>query len=196
MNHSYKEFKQVKTYRNEELGFELQIPHEWVLETSAQIQREVGQDTAIVFKCGVGEGFNILIGFTGPELSLSQLEEEFRHFVQSKGYIALQFGRVLVHQQEQVWARFYLGDGVWHKKYLIRLACTEYAITASCLDQKILLQREQIWDAIVRSMRFFKTDDSALPGFLNFLSQPASLRDMPKRIVLCEQALEKVNHFG
>ena len=59
----------------------------------------------------------MLAGQSGPEISLTQLDNEFRQYAQNKGYLALQFGRLTVRGKEQVWARYYLGDGVWHKKY-------------------------------------------------------------------------------
>ena len=113
----------------------------------------------------------------------------------------LQFGRINVHDKDQVWIRYYQAGGLWQKKrwqkkyFQSVWLALEFAITATCFDQKMLLQKEQIWDAIVSSLHVFRTDNSGLQGSLDFLSQPARLSDMPKRSELCEQALVQVSRL-
>jgi hypothetical protein len=152
----------------------------------------LGKDYSLVFKCVGSEAFNIQVGPLQSETLLSQTENEFKLFVQSKGYTALGFGRFQVGGKEHVWARYYMGDDVWTKKYLITFGKTEYAITATCFTQNMLLQREKIWDEIAASFQFSKTHYPSLSNILSLISQPARLGDIPKRIELCEQALAQV----
>ena len=65
----------------------------------------------------------------------------------------MELGRFTVRGKEHVWARYNVGNGRWVGKYLVVLNGIEYAITATCLDEKLLLQMENAWDVIVNSFR-------------------------------------------
>ena len=65
----------------------------------------------------------------------------------------MELGRFIVEGKEHVWARYYMWGGVWTKKYMLVFGGTEYAITATCLNEKLLLEMEKGWDAIANSFR-------------------------------------------
>ena len=183
----------MKTYRNEELGFEIEIPEEWSIESISKVSHGSVEDHSIVFKCGVGEAFNIQIGKSDPELSLEQTENEFRRYAEGKSYFALDAGKITVQEKEHVWVRYLMGDGIWTKKYLISLGGIDYVITATCFEQKLLLQREKVWDAVAASIRVLELISKDLSRILKILTQPAPLSAMPQRIELCQQALNQVS---
>ena len=101
--------------------------------------------------------------------------------MQASGFIALELGRFTVKGKEHIWARYNVGNGCWTKKYLIVLNRIEYATTATCLDERLLLQMEKVWDAIVNSFRIRPTPLD-LSKVMQTLAQPARLSDMPERI--------------
>ena len=141
----------MKTYRNEQLGFEINVPEQWSLPTGGALSTPFGE--SISFGCGPNEAFNFQIGLLIPETLLDETEREFKRYAQEKGYTELELGRVGVGGKDHVWARYGMGFGDRTKKYMIVFGETEYAITATCFDQKAFAEREKIWDAIIATFR-------------------------------------------
>lgn len=139
----------IKTYRNEQLGFEIDVPKEWSLPKGEAIRTPFGE--AIVF-WGTEENFNFQIGWSIPE-PIDQTEREFRRYAEERQYTELEFGRITVSNREHVWARYRMDTQDWAKKYLIYFGETEYAITANCFDRHRFIERENTWDTIVTSFR-------------------------------------------
>jgi tetratricopeptide (TPR) repeat protein len=156
---STKRSDRMKTYRNEKLGFEIDIPEEWLL---APIPDE-GPKDFFQFGCP-NEAFNFEIGPLIPERLLEYTELEFRLYAQNKGYTDLEFGRITVGGREHVWARYHIQDAMrsrWNKKYVIVFGGTEYTITATCDDPQWFAHREKDWDAIVASFRLLESRKQA-----------------------------------
>ena len=183
----------MKTYRNEQLKFEIEIPEEWSVESINKVSQGTVEDYSIVFKCGVGEAFNIQIGKSVPGLSLEQTESEFRRYADGGDCFALDTGRIIVQGQEHVWSRYLMGGGIWTKKYLIGREGMDYVMTATCFDQKLLLQHEKVWDEVVVSIRVLNLKTRDVNEILRALAQPAPLSAMPQRIELCEEALTLIS---
>ena len=83
---------EMKTYRNEKIGFEIMIPEEWSFARTQQVSHFLGKDDSILFLCGANEAFNLQIGPCPPPTPLSQTEDGFRHYAKSQGYTALEIG--------------------------------------------------------------------------------------------------------
>lgn len=139
----------MKTYRNAELGIEMDVPEAWSLPPFGASHTPFGE--SIVFGCNYFEAFNLQIGPLDPEPSPEQTETEFRRYIQNNNYSSLGLGRIRVEGKEHVWGRYYLAGGKWSKKYRVILSGIEYAMTATCYYQKMLLEREQVWDTVVTS---------------------------------------------
>lgn len=144
----------MKKYTNEALGFEIDIPEEWPLPT-------ILESDTLVFNYKPIEGLNFVIGAKLPERLLEYTEFEFRHFAHNAGHTELVFGRISVGGKDHVWARYKMPSGVWAKKYIIVFSGVEYAITASCGNQRILADRESIWDTVVKSFRLTERREQA-----------------------------------
>ena len=99
----------MKTYRNDKLGFEMDVPEEWSLQPFGAAHTPFGE--SIVFGCNYFEAFTLQIGPLNLESSLEQTENEFRRSVQGNNYSSLEFGRIIVEGKEPIWARYYLGSG-------------------------------------------------------------------------------------
>jgi len=149
----------VKTYQNEQHGFEIKVPEEWSLYTEGGSSHPLGRDPSLIFRCRSNEAFNFQIGPLAPEPPPSQTENEFRRYTQEKGYTSLDLGRFNVEGKDHIWARYYMGYGQWSKKYTLVLNGIEYAITATCLDQKLLLEMEKVWDEVVASFHLIPPVD-------------------------------------
>jgi len=155
----------MKTYRNEQLGFEIQIPEQWSFETRDQLSPAPGIGCSLIFRCQPNEAFKFQIRPPTLEPPTSNTEDRFRRFTQEKGCTSLSLGRFTAAGKEHIWARYYEGYGHWTKIYLLVLNRIEYAITATCLDQKLLLQMEQVWDQVVSSFRLLMpADKTSQPG--------------------------------
>jgi hypothetical protein len=140
----------VKTYRNEQHGFEIDLPNEWSLHRGEAIKGPGGDMVAFVRR--TGEDLNIIIGPTIPE-PLEKTEREFKRYALSRQYTELEFGRITVGGKDHVWARYRMGTGDWAKKYLIVFGGTEYAMTASSFDRQRFADQESTWDMIAMSFR-------------------------------------------
>jgi tetratricopeptide (TPR) repeat protein len=136
----------MKTYRNDELGFEISIPENW----SNPIHKD---SYSVIFNCRPIEMFNIIVGFLIPERLSEFTEFEFEQHIKKHGYSELVFGRINVEEKNHVWARYNMGNNNWTKKYMIVFGGIEYAMTATCNDKSKFIEREIIWDAIVKSFR-------------------------------------------
>lgn len=92
---------EMKTYRNEQHGFEIDVPETWNLPKGDAIKTPFGE--SIAFGCDTNEDFNFQIGQSTPE-SLDQPEREFRRYAQVKQYSGLELGRIAVGDGNHIWA--------------------------------------------------------------------------------------------
>lgn len=136
----------MKTYRNKELGFELQIPESWPGAV-------VLSPDQIVFYCSPVERFNIIVGPLIPERLVEFTQIEFIQYARSRGYSGVEVGTITVEDREHAWGRCNMGNENWTKKYMVAFGGMEYAITATCLRRSLLLEKEKQWDGIVQSFR-------------------------------------------
>jgi len=137
---------EMKTYRDERHGFEIDVPTEWLPPIQVAVE-------GLKFNCNFNEAFNIQMGPMISETSLYDTESEFKRYAHAKGYTALELGRTTAQGKDHIWARYHMGNRDWTKKYMIVFGETEYAITATCFDQQEFLEKERIWDEIVASFR-------------------------------------------
>jgi tetratricopeptide (TPR) repeat protein len=149
----------MKNYCNEEHGFEIKIPDEWSIYEGKGNDHSPQKGHMLVFKCRKNEAFNVQIApFTTMPFRY-EVELEFQQSAEKKGYTSLEIGRITIDGQEHVWARYYIGGGLWAKKYRIILNGFDYTITATCLEQRELLAMEKVWDEVISSFRLFRTAD-------------------------------------
>lgn len=133
----------MRTYRDKQAGFEVDLPSDWSLPT---------QGTWQDISCQPDEGVDFLVGVhppTHPEF----IERQFEELAHSKGYVGLTVGRIAAAGGEHVWARFQMSGGRWAKKYVLVFGPTHYFLTFSAQSRSTLVRREPVWDALVRSFR-------------------------------------------
>ncbi len=156
----------MKTYRNKELGFEIDLPDHWI---RAPLPGE-GLEDCIQFGCP-DEAFNIIVGFLLPERLPDYTELEFSLHAERHGYHQLNFGRISVCGKEHVWASYHIRDWMgtrWNKKYMIVFGGLEYAITATSQDPEWFEKRESDWDVIVKSFRLMKWREHSIRSLKTF----------------------------
>ena len=156
----FKRFRGMKNYRNDAFGFEMNVPENWSLPVCRASQSHFGE--SIVFGCPYYESFTIVISRLSSQPLPEQTENEFRRYVRDHNYTSLEFGRITIEGNEHILARYYLGRGEWIKKYLVVLSGIEYAFTATCFYQSKLLERESVWDEIIKSFRIKTTSINAI----------------------------------
>ena len=140
----------MKTYRNNQYGFEIELPAEWSLHRGRAIKGPGGEMVAFLHE--TGDNLNITIGPAMPG-SLADVERQFVQYAQSRQYTELELGRISVGDKDHVWARYRMGTGDWGKKYLLVFGEIEYAMTAFSFDRQRFLEQEREWDAIASSFR-------------------------------------------
>jgi len=134
----------MKTYQNEQLGFEIDLPEDWSLPTGGAVDD---------IRCRPDEAVDFAIVSQLPELLPDYFEREFTRRARDMGYTNLDFGRISVGGKEHVWARYHRGHGQWTKKYMLAFGGIQYVITTTGANQLTFAQREKVWDAMVSSFR-------------------------------------------
>jgi tetratricopeptide (TPR) repeat protein len=148
----------MKSYRNNELGFEINSPDEWPTPT-------VPSPNSIVFNCTPVERFNFIVGPLIPERLLEYTQGEFIQYAKSRGYTGVETGQIIVENRNYAWGRYNMGNENWAKKYMLVFGGIEYAITASCLGKKTLLEKEKQWDVVVKSFRLLEWRQQEVRNF-------------------------------
>jgi len=152
----------MKTYKDTKYNIEITIPDEWYLDreklpilTSILFLIKMGwvPGVEIQFHNSENEALNIAIEKMEPEPTPEICEMMFRFVAQQGNYDQISFGRISVGGKDHAYARYRFCDAIWSKKYMIVLNGTGYAITGSCLNYEILIERETVWDSVVRSLK-------------------------------------------
>lgn len=102
----------MKKYRNEEYGFEINIPEEWSLHGEDRKEHVPGKGSTIIFRCRPSEAFNVQITPLAKKPSPYQVDYELKQSAQNKGYTSHETGRISIDGQEHIWARYYKGGGL------------------------------------------------------------------------------------
>jgi len=163
-------FDEMKTYRNEQHGFEIDIPEEWSLSSgklplwlSVPLAFKLGWNPRVdVQFSGANESININIEPMMPEPPPDVTELLFILQSQDMEYVNCESGRITIADKEHTWARYELANTIWSKKYLIVLGGKGYAITAACNDRRLFAQREEAWDAMASSFRLLAPIDDSI----------------------------------
>jgi hypothetical protein len=157
---------QIRTYRYEQAGFEIDLPADWSpYDESSSLLESLGTKLYFgwtphidaAFRCGENETLNVVIEPMSPEPPPHLTQHMFNLAAPQMGYADCQFGRITVGGKPHTFVRYTLGRRVWCKKYLLVLDGRGYAITASCDDPSLFTQREKVWDAIASSLRVRKS---------------------------------------
>ncbi len=160
----------MKTHRNEQYGFEIDIPEDLALESGrlTLLQNilsslKLGWIPSVNVQFGnANVGFNIAIESMSPELPPDLTELIFALQAQDMEYVNCEFGRIALGDKVHTWARYELAGKLWSKKYMLVLGGKGYAITVGCNDQNIFLQREVEWDASVSSFHLLAPIDDSI----------------------------------
>ncbi len=163
----------MKTHRNEQYGFEIDIPEDLALESGrlTLLQNilsslKLGWIPSVNVQFGnANVGFNIAIESMSPELPPDLTELIFALQAQDMEYVNCEFGRIALGDKVHTWARYELAGKLWSKKYMLVLGGKGYAITVGCNDQNIFLQREVEWDASVSSFHLLAPIDDSIIAF-------------------------------
>ena len=114
----------MKTYKNKEYGFEIDIPEDWSLHKDRvvllwnfliRLMRGWTPRLIVAFTCGPNEILNLIIEPMTPEPSPEVTQRLFAYSVQNKGYSNLEFGRIAIGGRNHTWVRYLM-----FKKYGLR----------------------------------------------------------------------------
>ena len=164
----------MKVYRNEKLGFEMDVPDEWSMSVSRE--HHLLSCDLVIFVSEYYEEFKIEIEKLNYEPSPEQVKNKYRKLSRKNNYTSLSFGKIVVAEKEHIWARYYQGGGKWTKNYEIFISGFLYTFIANCFVQYMLLDREKVWDGVVSS-------------FHNLPSQPS---DLHKADIKINQATQRM----
>lgn len=141
---------ETNTFRNDQYGFELDLPSEWSSPNAGGSNSPFGD----VFSFGSThmESFNIIVGRAFYD-DLKKTEQAFQDFAARKGYNHLKLGEIEVGNKPHIWARYRTNDGGWAKKYIVVFDMIEFTMTAVCFTKNLLEEREHIWDRTVKTFR-------------------------------------------
>lgn len=151
----------MKTYRDDEHGFEIDIPENWshlhdtlvaILASGARFTHG-WKPPEVMFGGGRGEVLNIVIEPMMPEPSPGSTQLLVTNYAMTAGFTDVKFGRITIGGKDHTWATYVADKRAWTKKYMIVLGGKGFAITATCNAKETFLQREKVWDAIASSFR-------------------------------------------
>jgi hypothetical protein len=163
----------MSTYRNEECGFELDLPKGWSITTGFAripfILSNVIQHANILeeFSLGSREYLNIVVESMLPEPPPDVTELLFTLQAQDMGYTDVDFDRITVGGRDHTCVRYTMNSKACLKKYLIVLNGHGYAITVSCRIKHKLPESEKTWDGIAASLRLLGPMDASIEAVNN-----------------------------
>ena len=163
----------MKTYRNEQYSFEIDLPEDLVVESgrlpvlpAILSVVKLGWIPSVNVQFGnANVSFNIAIESMSPELTPELTELIFALQAQDMEYVNCEFGRMSLGDKVHTWARYELAGKLWSKKYMLVLGGKGYAITVGCNDQNVFQQKEGEWDASVSSFHLLAPIDDAIIAF-------------------------------
>ena len=174
----------MTTYRNQRLGFEIEVPDKWPDPT-------VLGPEGTQFSCGSSRAFTVLRQPSAQPLKRRQIRRRLARFVRDHGYRNLIFGQLSVHGEPYHWATYRIGRQIHAKTYLLYRGGYEYAITGTCLrEQRAEAGAE--WNMVVRSFRPIESTAQELTRTLNQIAALTQRGDMAERTRLCRQALSLI----
>lgn len=160
----------MSKYRNEEYGFELELPIGW--DVSSGISRIPTILSNVIMRANILEEFscgkehlNIVVESMQPEIPPDINELIFTLQAQKMNYTDLQFGRITVEERVHAWVSYVMNQKGWLKKYLIVLNGYGYALTASCPMEHRSHTVEQTWDNTAKSFRLLNPMDESVAAF-------------------------------
>jgi hypothetical protein len=157
---------QVRTYRYEQAGFEIDLPADWSPDKGGPTPfgklvagLRFGWDPHVdgEFRRGANETLNVVIEPMSPEPGPYLTRQLFSLTAPRMGYEDCQYGTISVGGKPHTCVRYTIGGRAWCKKYLLVLDGKGYAVTASCDDPDLFSQREKVWDTIASSLRVVKS---------------------------------------
>lgn len=154
----------MRSYKNEDLGFEIKIPENWPMPI-------LESQNKIVFDRAPSETIIILVEKLNPERLLEFTQYEFMQYCGARGYTGVEFGRIFVENKEHVYARYNMGNDNWAKKYMIVFGYVEYGITGLCSGKTELIENEKRWDLVIGSFKLLKWRENEGKNIKEFRSK-------------------------